>query len=182
MNTTVLTSETTSDQAPFNEMEFRNRMCYDPDAEHAIPWLQSGSASEPRTIGEFKSTKDSIEYVREILDRGAVSVRVPAFPDSPLGLCRHIAAIELPSDPEAKEDLLEWLEDQGAPFDEAPLLVEDESHALQYVIPSDCTWDAEVCFEDGTGQLLNRIRKLESNLSELKTALRKLRARLSPVT
>ena len=47
-----------------------------PDAEKAEEWLRASTAEYPRTLGEFSSTEESLDLVKEFVKKGASNVFV----------------------------------------------------------------------------------------------------------
>jgi hypothetical protein len=95
--------------------EFCLNLIQNTESAEVKPWLQDDSKS--RTLGILEGTEESIEFIQEVFDRGAVqvfAVEIDSYDDSENTgkIC-----LELPDDLGLRQQVLEWAseisEEQG---------------------------------------------------------------------
>ena len=80
-----------------------------PGTMDAIAWLHTGTVDTPHILSGCLTYEESIDYVKNILEMGAVSVlSVGPSPKCSRPHIRNCLVIELAEDPEVRQKLYDW--------------------------------------------------------------------------
>lgn len=88
--------------------EFVQQFLESPSTKEALAWLQAGSDSDFRSVGESESTEESIALIQQIYDAGAEEVLAVDIDEYPEGQNTGKLVIRLPADPAARERVFAW--------------------------------------------------------------------------
>jgi hypothetical protein len=86
--------------------EFCLNLIQNTESAEVMPWLQNDS--KPRSLGVLDGTKESIEFIQEVFDLGAVQVFAVEIDDYDDSENTGKLCIELPEDTELRQQVLEW--------------------------------------------------------------------------
>jgi hypothetical protein len=76
------------------------------ESAEVLPWLQDNS--KPRSLGVLGGTEESIEFIQEVFDAGAVQVFAVEIDDEGDFENTGKLCIELPDDPNLRQRVLDW--------------------------------------------------------------------------
>lgn len=75
------------------------------ESAEVLPWLHDNS--KPRSLGVLGGTEESIEFIQEVFDAGAVQVFAVEIDDGDFENTGKLC-IELPDNPELRQRVLDW--------------------------------------------------------------------------
>jgi hypothetical protein len=78
------------------------------NTKEAIAWLQAGSESDFRSVGECESTQESLALIQQIYDAGAKEVLAVQIDEYPEGQNTGKLVVILPDPTEARERVFDW--------------------------------------------------------------------------
>ena len=107
-----------------------HRLLSDPTKVEAQDWLKSEGAGKSRTVGACETNQDSLEFVQEIYDLGAleiVAVSVHAKPNS-TGERTGKLVVTLPHEAKQRRAIFDWCKRQGDSLGFTPDTDHGESH------------------------------------------------------
>lgn len=76
------------------------------ESAEVMHWLQD--ESKPRSLGVLGGTEESIEFIQEVFDAGAVQVFAVEIDDDDDSENTGKLCVELPNDPELRQRVLDW--------------------------------------------------------------------------
>jgi hypothetical protein len=94
--------------------KFLEELLGKPNRAEATVWLRESRGPSDRTLGELGTTKESLDLVNEAFEAGAVqviAVDIATYPDGSQNTGKLI--VELADDPNSRERILAWCNQQG---------------------------------------------------------------------
>jgi serine/threonine-protein kinase RIO1 len=119
------------DKAAHSEHErLISRLLSDRKKAEVLKWLKGGSSEDKRIVGGCKTNRESIRFVKEIYDAGAIkifAVQIHKKRGSDSHRTGKLVA-ELPQDAKARKAIFAWCKKQGDSLGFSPEPDRDESH------------------------------------------------------
>ena len=123
-------SETVATATRLKHEQLIHRLLSDPAKVEAQEWLKSEGTGKSRTVGACETNRDSLAFVQEIYDLGAleiVAVNVHTKPTS-TGERTGKLVVTLPHEPRQRRAIFEWCKRQGDSLGFTPDADHGESH------------------------------------------------------
>jgi hypothetical protein len=86
--------------------EFCLNLIRNTESAEVMSWLED--ESKPRSLGVLGGTKESIEFIQEVFDAGAVQVFAVEIDDYEDSENTGKICVELPTDPKLRQRVLDW--------------------------------------------------------------------------
>jgi len=106
------------------------RLLSDRKKLEVLNWLKGGGSEDKRTVGECKTNRDSIRFVKEIYGVGASKIFAVQIRKKRDGNTHHTGKLvaELPQDAKLRKAIFAWCERQGDSLGFSPDPDHGESH------------------------------------------------------
>ena len=107
-----------------------DRLLNDPAKQEALQWLKACGVAEKRAIGCFESAEESIQFVQQIYDFGAVLIVAVQIRPAAKGTGQRTGklVVELPKDSRARRAIFDWCKAQGHRLGFSPNPDKGETH------------------------------------------------------
>ena len=106
------------------------RLLSDRKKAEALKWLKGGGSEDKRLVGGCKTNRESIRFVKEIYDAGAIKIFAVQI-HKKRGSDNHRTGklvVELPQDAKARKAIFAWCKKQGDSLGFSPDPDRGESH------------------------------------------------------